>query len=58
MKGNDTLPKLDFKVWARAEHERAQAEHEQAQAEHELSTCFAENFVNIVVFRVFLQKTT
>ena len=35
MKGNDTLQKLDFKVWARAQHERAQTEHEQAQAEHE-----------------------
>ena len=37
IKGNATLPKLDFKVWARAQHEQAQAEHEQAQAEHEQS---------------------
>ena len=35
MKGNDTLPNMDFGEWARAQARPFMGKHEQAQAEHE-----------------------
>ena len=53
MKENVTLQKLDFKVWARAQHEQAQAEHEQAQAEHERARASTSKHEQILKFSDF-----
>ena len=53
MKGNDTLPNLDFGEWARARARPFTCKYEQAQVEHEQSWASTSKFWNFPIFGCF-----